>query len=62
MPGKYSANPEDVERYLERQLAAEDTGRLVSASKAKPGAKDGAYHLDKETVDLLNDDRIDTGG
>jgi hypothetical protein len=59
--GKFSANSEDIDRYLERRLAVEESNGQVNG-KSRLSQTDSPYHLDKETVDLLNEDRIDTGG
>ncbi len=62
MFGKYSANSEELEKFLERQLT---TIELVNENSSQPldlAPKDGPYHLDNETIEILNADRIDTGG
>ena len=61
MTGKFSVNSEDIDRYLERRLAVEESNGQAGG-KSRQSQTDSLYHLDKETVDILNEDRIDTGG
>jgi hypothetical protein len=62
MAGKYSVNPDDIERFLKVKLAGEDIADFKEADTQKPVHTKNTYHLDKETIAILTEDRIDTGG
>jgi hypothetical protein len=62
MSGKFSANSEDLEKYLERKLTSEETIIQNSTLQFKAIALDTPYHLDGEAIEILNEDRIETGG
>jgi hypothetical protein len=62
MSGKFSANVEDLEIYLERKLILEEAASQNSIMAVVFAPKEILYHLDKETVEILNEDRINTGG
>jgi hypothetical protein len=62
MSGKFSANSEDLEKYLERKLSTDEIANQNSTLQFNPAVKDGPYHLDVETIEILNADRIETGG
>jgi len=50
--GKFSANPEEIDRYLERR-AGGGRNHGQASGKSRPIPSDSPYHLDKETVDIL---------
>jgi hypothetical protein len=62
MSGKFSANTEDLEKYLERKLSADEISNPNRVYQIIPAGQNCPYHLDIETIEILNEDRIETGG
>jgi hypothetical protein len=62
MAGKFSADTEDLEKFLERKLTAEETANQTSVFQLIQAGQNVPYNLDVETIEILNEDRIETGG